>query len=64
MDPNATLRELRELAGKVLTDEYPDLDEVRRLAELIEAMDSWLSSAGFFPTAWNLPWTRAQQAAR
>jgi hypothetical protein len=51
MDPNATLRKLRELVmrvqggtGRVDPEEF---------AELVEALDGWLTSGGFLPEAWD-----------
>ncbi len=50
MDPNATLRELREMIG----DSDPhSAARSRRYAELIESLDDWLSSGGFLPSDWN-----------
>jgi hypothetical protein len=56
MDPDAALNELRELAGR-LRDPGPeqvldDLEDVGRMAELVEALDGWLSRGGFLPAAW------------
>jgi hypothetical protein len=45
MDPNATLAAIREL----LASDTPDVIE---LAELMEALDMWLSRGGFLPTDW------------
>jgi hypothetical protein len=60
MDPNATLKELRTLAARILSDDVFDDDvapseaEARalRLAELVEALDQWLTRSGFLPAAW------------
>jgi hypothetical protein len=58
MDPNATLEEMRTLSAKMRKDyEDPDgngidQDDANRLAELVEAMDGWLSKGGFLPAAW------------
>jgi hypothetical protein len=30
-----------------------DPDDARRMADLIEALDGWISSGGFLPTDWN-----------
>jgi hypothetical protein len=55
IDPNANLKEQRELAWCMLEElergrhEIPD---VYRLCELVQAMDHWLSGGGFLPTAW------------
>ena len=61
MDPNETLRELRELADKVAAqdmDVYSDpedrADAARAgdLAAGVQALDEWLSRGGFLPDAW------------
>lgn len=46
MDPNETLREIRELVGSTNTS------ELLRLAQLVDAMDDWIVSGGFLPSAW------------
>ena len=61
MDPNATLRELLELAAKYAerNDDYDRLHpealaaDAARFAELTTALDGWLSSCGgFLPDRW------------
>lgn len=60
MDPNATLKELRELAVEQhrLEDSTDPKVTVRmatiagRMAELVEALDGWLVAGGYLPTAW------------
>jgi len=56
MDPNATLKQLRELAGKVLVccdeETQPDLDDVANLAELFQHLDRWISRGGCLPRGW------------
>jgi hypothetical protein len=54
MDPNATLQEMRSLMG--LDPMMPW--ESARLAELVEAMDGWLSAGGFLPEAWRRAYGR------
>lgn len=44
MDPNETLRELREAIRRG--------DDMLTIAELWEALDEWLSKGGFFPAKW------------
>lgn len=52
MDPNETLRRIRELSRRIL-DDGPLNDHVNEeLAELCEALDEWLSRGGFLPKAW------------
>jgi hypothetical protein len=52
MDPNETLRLIREL---VQTDIHRDLseDESGELLELVNSLDQWITAGGFLPTAWN-----------
>jgi hypothetical protein len=56
MDPNANLKEQLELVKKIIDCDQEDarcLAEASiRLAELVLAMDTWLSSGGFAPTKW------------
>jgi hypothetical protein len=62
MDPNANLEELRRLAAEILNMTVEQMGETEtgdlmaratRLAELIEALDGWLTKGGFLPSAWN-----------
>ena len=58
MDPEANLKETRELCKKIYKNyEDPDSngvdqDDAARLVELVEAMDGWLSKKGFLPKDW------------
>jgi hypothetical protein len=56
MDPNANLKEQLEQVQLLLYGEplsADDLVEVAgRLAELVEALDGWLSKGGFLPGKW------------
>lgn len=60
MDPNANLNEQLELAEEMLKayeDEDGngiDQDDAARLAELVRALDGWLSSRGFLPKRWSM----------
>jgi hypothetical protein len=63
MDPNANLAELRRLVARFMqawdeADEETgavtiDTDDALRMAELVEALDGWLSKGGFLPAAWS-----------
>lgn len=50
MDPNETLRRLRELCA---------LDNCHlfstEIADLFEALDDWITNGGFLPTEWEHP---------
>ena len=58
MDPDAALEELLCLVGLAAAPadgeigELIDGDEVVRVAELVEALDSWLTGGGFLPQRW------------
>ena len=57
MDVNKTLAELRMRAFVVMEQaDSPhgviEADDAERLADLITAMDLWLSNGGFLPDAW------------
>ena len=52
MDPNETLRKIRELCKKILEQEHT-FQDVWDLAEHTEAMDSWISKGGFLPKEWS-----------
>lgn len=55
MDPNTTLHDVRQLASIVLDDSVTNESRAahgRRLAELIETLDEWLSTGGSRPTPW------------
>jgi hypothetical protein len=53
MDPNETLRQLRDLMVKLETgwDHFSE-DDVDELVEKWKALDEWLSSGGFHPREW------------
>jgi hypothetical protein len=48
MDPNACLAEIRSLTSSFKNT------ECFRLAELVDALDDWLSHGGFKPTEWEV----------
>ena len=67
MDPDANLREQRELvraitaifdAANAVTGEYTPLQAITvrgyatRLAELVEALDRWITAGGLLPQPW------------
>jgi hypothetical protein len=54
MDPDANLAEMRDLSTRILGDTTDTInsDEAIRLAELVQALDGWLSGGGFPPKAW------------
>jgi hypothetical protein len=51
MDPNASLEEMRSLALRSVDSED---DDQARLAELVLAIDGWLSNGGFLPKRWKV----------
>ena len=50
MDPDAALAEIRDIVGRYNRDGGLVVDA--RLAELIDGVDTWLSTGGFLPNAW------------
>lgn len=53
MDPNANLKEQIELACKLQDYERDDdASDVCRLAELVLALNEWISKGGFLPAKW------------
>lgn len=54
MDPNETLRRMRWLVEKI--NGNPPVHYLaayaEELAELVAAMDGWLSKGGFLPSVW------------
>lgn len=51
MNSNDYLKELRELVEKQMHGMLDD-NQVHRMAELVEALDSYLSNGGFLPDDW------------
>ena len=57
MDPAANLEEQLKLARLILQTYYDedqeiDQDDAARLAELVEALDGWITKGGFLPARW------------
>jgi hypothetical protein len=52
MDPNETLKSIRDLAAEILRNDGYDRVAGDRLAEEVTALDKWLSTGGFLPDAW------------
>jgi hypothetical protein len=56
MDPNAALEELRDVTRNVLARRgHEDVEMNSQLISMVEhfdALDGWLSRAGFPPAAW------------
>lgn len=56
MDPDAALDELLDLANQAIRlsdhDIRPPSVDIARLAELVDALDSWLASGGLMPRRW------------
>lgn len=60
MDPDACLAEIREIADRFTTGDpskAPEeaLDHAVRLAELVQALDEWITRGGFPPSSWTRP---------
>lgn len=52
MDPNACLREWRELYKQLNSCDGMSQEALNRLGELSESLDEWMSKGGFLPEAW------------
>ncbi len=53
MDPNATLMELLKLAEEIQADDADETNiDMLRVAELVDALDGWMSTGGFLPDRW------------
>lgn len=55
MDPNANLKAQREIVKKLLdgnTEQSLFIHYAVQLAELVQALDQWMSRGGFLPEAW------------
>jgi hypothetical protein len=63
MDPNANLREIRELvkSGNATNDAGNDIGahDASRMVELVEALDEWITRGGFLPDRWEIGHKRA-----
>jgi DNA-directed RNA polymerase specialized sigma subunit len=60
MDPNENLKRQRELVKEIQEEnakQYEDQEILAscavELAELVEAMDEWISKRGFLPNDWS-----------
>ena len=65
MDPNANLREQRERARQIIAmldaDDPIDPNDAGRLADLVEALDDWITSGGFLPDRWQIAQKRGDR---
>lgn len=52
MDPDANLEEQLRIAKRVLDADGCDAGDIVRLAELVDALDGWISKGGFLPKRW------------
>ena len=52
MDPNANLSEQLELAKAIVATDHPEPEDAERLAELVLALDDWITRGGFLPDSW------------
>lgn len=60
MDPDATLRDIRDLIDEInaTTDKARLVDLSGQLTEKVEALDTWITSGGFLPASWARSLTR------
>lgn len=55
MDPDANLKEQRVIVVRLIGSDSGDgreFADAERLAELVRALDEWMSRGGFPPRAW------------
>lgn len=52
MDPDANLREQRRIFARLNDQREVSRADLDRLAQLAEALDSWIARGGFLPDAW------------
>ena len=52
MDPNANIQEQLRLAKSILQQEGANEGDALRLAELVTALDKWITGGGFLPREW------------
>lgn len=65
MDPDANLKEQRAILARLDSDEtQTPTRDLFRLAELVQALDEWLTRGGFLPAGWKRPQTAVQAALR
>lgn len=64
MDPNACLKEIREICNRINDENVEnnnDTDDLLRLVELNQALDEWICKGGSLPYDWrqgiNVPLT-------
>ena len=55
MDPNANLTEQREIVRRMMDPDSLEIDtgDAVRLAELVHALDCWLTNGNAVPNRWN-----------
>lgn len=60
MDPNATLKEILEIAERMISVDDRDAGELiedsLQLVELVMALDEWMTKGGFLPEKWAARW--------
>lgn len=53
MDPDATLRTIRNITQEIESGEYDDAGAILdQFNDYVSALDDWLSIGGFLPRAW------------
>lgn len=54
MDPDACLNAIRRVVARIVNDgAVCATADTERLAELVDALDEWITRGGFLPSAWN-----------
>lgn len=58
MDPTANLAEQRAIVARIIGNDETEGDpsaDWSRLAELVDALDTWIRNGGFLPEQWQGP---------
>jgi hypothetical protein len=52
MDPSTNLKEQLYHAEEIVNSDFPLAEDATRLAELVLALNEWITRGGFLPSAW------------
>jgi hypothetical protein len=52
MDPNETLKRIREIARADYNTEAEELEAFGEMTDLVLELDRWIMSGGFLPSTW------------
>ncbi len=52
MDPDAALKEARDMAAYILSEKGAEIYTAIHMAEAFQTLDDWISKGGFLPKDW------------